>query len=133
MTFATDPGHLPPPPLPTVPSRSAPRRWWSPVLFHGIGVIATVAAGIAVVMALTLLAFVTSSCDPDHAEAGKLIQLRLGVVVLGLVLAAVPGLWVLLARALRFAWMPWTVLTGVALGVSLLMAVTTTQVGQWCF
>jgi hypothetical protein len=133
MTAATDPTHLPPPPPPTVPSRSAPRRWWAPVLFHGIGLIGTAAVGSAVVMALGVLAFVTSSCDPSHAEAGKLIQLRLGVVVLGLVLAAVPGLWVLLAWALRFAWMPWVVLAGVALGASLLMAVTTTQVGRWCF
>jgi hypothetical protein len=131
MTAATDPTHLPPPP--TVPSAPAPRRWWAPVIFHGIGLIGTAAAGVAVGMAFTLLAFVTSSCDPGHAEAGKLIQLRLGAVVLGVVLASVPGLWVLLARGLRFAWMPWAVLAGVALGVALLLAVTTTQVGQWCF
>jgi hypothetical protein len=131
MTAATDPTHLPPPPPPTL--RPAPRRWWAPVLFHGIGLIGTVVAGVAVVMAVALLAFVTSSCDPAHAQTGQLMQLRLGVVVLGVVLAAVPALWVLLAWGLRFAWMPWAVLAGGAIGVSLLTAVTTTHVGQWCF
>jgi hypothetical protein len=130
---------LPPPPPPPLASRdrrlSRPppaSRPWGALLFHGAGALLTGAAVVVACFALGVLSFVTSSCSPE-TDSHSLPMLRIGLLVIGLGLAAVPGLWALVATAARYRWRPWVGVAAIVLVPAVGAAVATTQVARWCF
>lgn len=101
------------------------------VAFHLGGVAASLAATAAAAFAAFLVSFGTSTCnDPDTGP--ELLQLRLGLLVVGTVLTLVPAGWSLLGARIRCRWQPWA---AVALVPAALTAygVATAEVGTFCF
>jgi hypothetical protein len=101
------------------------------VLFHLGGAALTAGAAFIALVALVILQLGTS-CDPDVDGAAQLRDYRIGTIVIGIGLAAVPGLWALIARAARFEWRPWVCVAGLVVAASMLMAANTTEVEEIC-
>jgi hypothetical protein len=98
------------------------------------GAVFTIAAAIAAFVVFVLVSLGTSaSCGGDTADPELVNELRLGIVVIALALAAVPGLWALLARVGGFFAAPWAVLAGLVVVAGVGQAASMHEVGTWCF
>ena len=101
------------------------------VAFHLGGLLVAATAAGAAAFAAVLVSFGTSTCnDPDVSS--ERLQLRIGFLVIGTVLALVPLAWALLGHRIRCAWQPWAALAVVPLGLTA-YAVATAEVGTFCF
>lgn len=103
------------------------RNQWA---FHVVAFLVCAGTTVAAGVATFLVSFGTSVCNEDDTT-DELLQLRLGLAVVGLVLTAVPAIFAAFAAKLRFAWAPWAALAGIAAVVTL-YAVTTAEVSTWC-
>lgn len=138
------PAHLPPPPAPLPPPPGAPvppsapvpgaprQRFRNQAAFHVVGAILLAAAAFAAFVAAFLAAFGTSTCGGDVDDPTLVRQLQIAYLVIGLALAAVPGLWAVLARAARFSWVPWAVIAFMCAYTGALLAVGTNEVAFYC-
>jgi hypothetical protein len=110
------------------PSSSTLQR----VVFHGSGVLAFALATAVALAAAFFVAFGTSTCNDDDVS-DELRQLRIGLLVVGTVLALVPAGWSYLASRLRLAWWPWLALSATVLVATLGLVASTNQVSTFCF
>jgi len=124
--------------LTDTPSRSTdPATGRSPstlqrVLFHGAGVVTLALASAAAAVAAIVVSFGTSTCNDDDIS-DELGQLRLGLFVVGTVLALVPTGWSYLASRLRLAWWPWLAVGATVMLGTIAVVASMHDVGTFCF
>ncbi len=104
------------------------RHQWA---FHVIGSILCIGATVAAGIAAVVVSFGTSVCN-DVDTSDELRELRIGLLIIGVLLTLVPSVLTGLAAKLRFVWLPWACVAGLALLVTL-FAASQAQVGTWCF
>jgi hypothetical protein len=108
-----------------------PRPLWAAALFHALGLVA-VALGLFVgYIGLFFVAWGAAAC-PSKGIAGDLAGYRIGFLVLGLIIAAAPAGWALLARIFRFRWWPWLAVAGIPVASGIWAAVTADGVPTMC-
>ena len=102
------------------------------IAFHAVGVVLVVMVAVIGLYAWALTSFFTSVCNssPAVVEAHR-HALQAIVLCIGFGIAAVPGLWAVIARKQRRAAVPWAVTTGVLI-VATLVIVVTAKPQQWC-
>ena len=123
--------------LPDAPHEARPadyRRWrrMRGIAFHTVGVVLVVVAAVIGLYAWALTSLLTSVCNssPAVVEAHR-HAVQAIVLCIGFGIAAVPGLWAVIAREQHRAAVPWAVTTGVLIVATLVVAVTA-KPQQWC-